>query len=465
MIKKLISNIKEVTLKVIVDNIAYCTDGVIYSKPNGYNQTNCKYMNFSRDNENLYLNLNIAKAEIDETKIVLNETVYAQFVYNLKSKKMIVNNQSLVEILHGLNKKYNSFFEDTTVVRKFVFDILKNEPFYLDLMQHIDIDRIDNFYQNILKIYLSDNAYILNFFTKFELYDSLNRLFSIDDESPMLNNVNILNENYIYKFCTLLNQYKLDCLDAILYASNNLDKNEIALLYKFTEVYFKIKKAFNDTSYNNLNNILNQLIDIKLIASDFTSVLNTLFKDIFKKYNIENFTKTITYYRDYLFMLDEIEDVKSTRFPKNIKSAHDRTLEKVNLIRDEQKMRYRNDANYNLAKNKAIQFKVATTKYKHLEYDNEKYKIMVPSKALDLIAEGDNLHHCVGGYINTVASGKSKILFCRKKDDISESYMTIEIRNQDIVQVKKNHDTYPNSEEQEFIAEFGLVKNLNVASY
>ena len=61
----------------------------------------------------------------------------------------------------------------------------------------------------------------------------------------------------------------------------------------------------------------------------------------------------------------------------------------------------------------------------HFEYGN--FIVMFPSCGQDLIDEGRNMHHCVGGYVNAIVSGNEYIVFIRRKDAPDQCYLTCEI--------------------------------------
>ncbi len=65
--------------------------------------------------------------------------------------------------------------------------------------------------------------------------------------------------------------------------------------------------------------------------------------------------------------------------------------------------------------------------YEYLEEDA--YAMLVPQDAMDIIEEGRALHHCVGSgdrYFERICSGKSYILFLRRKTEIDVPFYTIE---------------------------------------
>ena len=72
------------------------------------------------------------------------------------------------------------------------------------------------------------------------------------------------------------------------------------------------------------------------------------------------------------------------------------------------------------------------------------------------------MNHCVGGYINNVINGISKIIFVRKED---EPYITIEVRGKAIVQAKKFRNERPDENDDKLIRNWAGRKELTVQSY
>ena len=69
-------------------------------------------------------------------------------------------------------------------------------------------------------------------------------------------------------------------------------------------------------------------------------------------------------------------------------------------------------------------------------YKDEKYQIVIPKSASDLIEEGHVLHHCVGGdnYLRAHNRQTSTILFLRHSKNPDIRFVTIEIKKDHIVQ-------------------------------
>ena len=73
--------------------------------------------------------------------------------------------------------------------------------------------------------------------------------------------------------------------------------------------------------------------------------------------------------------------------------------------------------------------------YAH-DFEKDGLKIVYPDTPDDVIAEGHALHHCVGSYTERVAEKECVILFLRRCADVSKPFYTIEVRGQEVVQVR-----------------------------
>ena len=109
-------------------------------------------------------------------------------------------------------------------------------------------------------------------------------------------------------------------------------------------------------------------------------------------------------------------------FPRSLREAHDRVQQRIKI---QTTARLREDFT---AAMKAIS--------RHLDYELDGMRIVVPSSPDELAAEGNALHHCVGGYVDRVARQECIILFLRRCEDVSKPFYTIEVRNRKAVQVR-----------------------------
>lgn len=89
-----------------------------------------------------------------------------------------------------------------------------------------------------------------------------------------------------------------------------------------------------------------------------------------------------------------------------------------------------------------------TYERKKIEYDNERMKqnyekhkeaftftygnhtVILPQSGQDIIDEGNNMHHCVGGYVQQVVRGETYIVFIRRTDAPDKCYLTCQVSTQ-----------------------------------
>jgi hypothetical protein len=132
-------------------------------------------------------------------------------------------------------------------------------------------------------------------------------------------------------------------------------------------------------------------------------------------------------YRDYLRMRKDLPPTIKRQWPKCPNLEKYRSLEWHNKI-----MRAYTNLQDEIAaeKNRLLQskyFEKVYPKAKEFELVDEVYSVICPEQVTSLLSEGRTLHHCVGSYINSVASGNEYILFLRKTDDIDTPFFTINI--------------------------------------
>lgn len=163
----------------------------------------------------------------------------------------------------------------------------------------------------------------------------------------------------------------------------------------------------------------------------------------------------VSEYRDYLELCDKLcYDRKNSfvLYPKDLQKAHDKAS---------RRLKKKEDA---ILKRKFSRvYQEVSTK---LCLEAEGLKIVCPKVPEDLLAEGNQLHHCVGSYIERVAKGECLILFLRQCDKETKPYYTIEVRGTHIVQVRGMGNCTQTPEVQKFLTlwEKKRLRVLSVAA-
>lgn len=151
---------------------------------------------------------------------------------------------------------------------------------------------------------------------------------------------------------------------------------------------------------------------------------------------LDNLRDTINEFYDYARMMSFITN-KYDKYPKNLLTTH--------------KIACRN---YNRLKIKYSEEIFNSRKDKNLEFAYDDYKIIYPQTTNDIKEEGVSLNHCVSSYIGSVIDGECHILFLRNKEDLDKSLVTLEVRNNKVVQARGKFNRDVNKKEQIVLDEY-----------
>lgn len=160
----------------------------------------------------------------------------------------------------------------------------------------------------------------------------------------------------------------------------------------------------------------------------------------------------LSLWEDYLDMAGQIGE--NTGDPivyraKDLRKRHDEVVRKM----EESYQQDRIQEIQNLYPTLDAVLKSLKKKY---EYLGEKYAVLVPENAADLVHEGRYLHHCVeysDNYYEKAVKGESYILFLRKTDELSVPYYTLEVEPGGTIRQKRTEYNRQNADIKE-ITEF-----------
>lgn len=153
-------------------------------------------------------------------------------------------------------------------------------------------------------------------------------------------------------------------------------------------------------------------------------------------------------YMDYLSMQKSFYGKVKEKYPEHFKTAHDVMSLKVNMAK---------------AAEQCQNFSEQAEQVKDLEYSAQGYCVVVPTEPRELADEGINLSHCVGDYIDRVASGECHILFLRRRSAPGQSLVTLQLCGQRICQAQGMNRRSITQEERKFLNHWGRQKNITIA--
>lgn len=204
-----------------------------------------------------------------------------------------------------------------------------------------------------------------------------------------------------------------------------LNTEEMNLLKNFSASaiarYKELKKIDKKSSAKEITSIVKLCT---LLMTDYVFVKNELIKNrgetcrSILKY-VLNADVRISDWRDYVSQCKELEydlSEKSVLKPSHFHEAHERC---TNLIK------------IKVSKESDEKMKERAEFLKQFEFIDEELGlfIRIPQNTEEIVSEGKTLIHCVGGYAERHANGKTNIFFVRKSDDPDTPYYTMEVSN------------------------------------
>lgn len=178
------------------------------------------------------------------------------------------------------------------------------------------------------------------------------------------------------------------------------------------------------------------------------SFLKYLFEESVRQGYEHNMSLFLYQWGQLLFIQQLLELPKKVKYPSNLASMSVKMMSKAADYSD-------------VIANKAWE-KVADHA-KSLEYEGDKYKIILPHSTADIIREADRQGNCLKTYGSRILRCETKVCFLRSTDPEheDESLVTIEVTNDDrVIQVKGRYNTNPSVEIWQFVNEWVREKEL-----
>ena len=152
-------------------------------------------------------------------------------------------------------------------------------------------------------------------------------------------------------------------------------------------------------------------------------------------------------YRDYLSDCNVLDmDMKDDHvlYPRDLYAAHQNTIKQV---------KFKGNELLN------VKIKKRVGKLQELySFSFGEYLVRPVESSEELIEEGKALHHCVGGYAERYANGKTNILLIREIKSPDKPFVTMEINNNRVGQVSGRYNEHPAEGVRKMIEEFKKMK-------
>lgn len=254
---------------------------------------------------------------------------------------------------------------------------------------------------------------------------------------------------------------KLKLYNLAKYAEKFWTTGNFKSIFGVSKDYYEFMRKYNIT-YDELEKLkIYNTKDIKVLrflnkfnSYDLERIKEYTKLDNFIKYFKENKLKDSTMYLDYLRFAKKLKlDLKNKKylFPKNLKQAHD-DLERQIEIMEQQ------------INNEMILERIKTLS-KNI-YKNKKFKIFPADSVESLLDESQQQNNCVRTYVDRYAEGECDIYFMRKLDNPEKSLVTVEVRENKVVQKRTKNNDITTEEQDIFLKKWEetvLNKKINYA--
>ena len=135
-------------------------------------------------------------------------------------------------------------------------------------------------------------------------------------------------------------------------------------------------------------------------------------------------------------------------YPKNLKERHDQLTEEQN----ERKAELEKESDDK--KDRKLKITIKRKGWTRYEMEIEQLLIRLPKCAHEIRKEGNAQHHCVATYMDRMVAGETCILFIRKKEEPDKSYYTVEVKDDEVIQVRGKYNVAPSEDVEEFMKIF-----------
>lgn len=217
--------------------------------------------------------------------------------------------------------------------------------------------------------------------------------------------------------------------------------------------------------------------DIRFIDDrmSVTQIMNYVKKQQEAGYKGKTVKGVLDQWNDYLNMCTrekkDTEDEMVYR-PRELKRRHDEIVEEINKRRILEELKHNKKQREEEARKMREKFPGAEEVLKEIkekyEYGNEEFFIMVPKKLMEIVTEGQALHHCVGNtdrYFERIMNRETYICFLRRTKEPETPFYTIEVEPGGTIRQHRSYlDEEPNIEEiRGFLREWQkeIKKRLN----
>ncbi len=361
--------------------------------------------------------------------IFLYQNIYLEKISNIYIDKVfVINNDSLRELLTNKGFRYH--------------DLIEKANYYDKLYDEENFDLLDDSHDKVYDLFFCNCGYLYTN-NLYELKNSIYKYTYIWDTIKYLNNhgvslyditgLPLTDPSFEYYVKYGLNTLAY-CHSKLTFKNNfkdtfGVDKKHLPFMIK-NDINYDELKMLSYTKIEDiglLRHLSTFLHAFEIINNDYHIDIDKIVNYFLKKENHE--FGMLHEYRDYLKCCKELgfnlKD-KKVLFPKDLMKEHDKVFKQYEMIIKP------NVCNNIIKVGKILEIN---------KYEDDNY-VIYPAPSIDsLIEESSNQNNCVKTYAESYSIGDSLIFFMRNKSNLNKSLVTIEVKNNKVVQARiKNND-------------------------
>lgn len=197
--------------------------------------------------------------------------------------------------------------------------------------------------------------------------------------------------------------------------------------------------------------MIEKIMELYYLNYDLSRLKEYLTEDIYTFQGIDSPKDGLQILYDYVHMC-QLMEVSFEKYPRSLKLRHDMANKNLKIQVSDIEAR-------------EMELVLNSKDYKDLEFDNKKedYIVIAPTCYQDIIEEGQQLHHCVGSYVDYVRKKTTKILFMRLRSEKNKSLVTLEVREGELRQYAGSCDRKVTDKEMEFLKKYCREKELTIS--
>lgn len=322
----------------------------------------------------------------------------------------------------------------------------------------INFEDIDKQINNVVFDFL-----FIDYDLELEMYDdySYRRTLYVDNLDILKDT--IYKYSYIWETKEFLKEYDFRILN-LTYIPLRYKQFEYLIKYKLYNLAFEAPHLLNGKTFKDKFGVDKEYLPfMQEINIDYHELLGLQLSKCKNKYLLDcigwEYDITVELFKIISFNMDELgeflEKQSINHIPEyfdyiriSIELGYDITDKKVLYPEDFMQAHDRLFLQYEILKNPEIEnsIKSLSNVLGFNLYEDDKYIIFPANSIEGMIDEGSQQHNCLRTYISSYGNNECQIYFMRAKSEKDKSFVTIEVRNNKIIQARARFNEEPSKE-------------------